>query len=75
MLIPGNACSIYSSSILRTICNNAGNNPTSNCVRGYLLDSYAPKSGYNPGLIPAHCDAWSSCGMPEPLVWGACSLP
>ena len=30
---PGNACSIYSSSILRTICNDAGNNPTSNCVR------------------------------------------
>ncbi len=69
---PGAACDKYSSSILKAICNVAGNNTTSNCVRGYLLNSYDPKSGYKGGLIPAHCDAWSSCGMPQPLVWGAC---
>ncbi|HZL70330.1 MAG TPA: hypothetical protein VFC29_23700 [Candidatus Limnocylindrales bacterium] len=71
---PGTSCDAYSDPVLKAICNNAGNNATSNCVRGNLLNLYDPSSGYKPALIPAHCEAWSSCGMPAPLVWGACAL-
>jgi RHS repeat-associated protein len=59
----GAACNKYSSGGLRFVCNMEPNSPTNNCVRGTLLNSYDPLTGYRGGIRDAHCNAFASCGL------------